>query len=102
MVRDFDLVLTLDSHDYNLWNDLILPLLSDPTFGDTAFVPSMVCEISYQNTAAGSTVTVNGGFQLLGGSWDVKRSSKNTIDLKSFKFNTDTPGSTIHVSLVAN
>lgn len=86
---------------YNLWTDLIVPTFSDPTFSNSSFVPSQVCEFEIQNQTAGAVV-LRDGFVLSSGSWDIRRSDRNAFCLKTINIQTDTAGTVIYVSITAN
>ena len=107
MTTDWTFTLITANQWYNLWT----LITNDPSFTDSKFtsgnyVPNMVCELKYQNQTAGSNITLSdnkleSGFILTGGSWDVSRSSTNTIDLNRRNFKSDTAGTVIYVSIVS-
>jgi hypothetical protein len=99
MTRNWTFTLANANQSYNLWNDLIAN--TDPTFSNSQFVPSMVCEFEIQNQTAGATV-LRDGFVLSSGSWDIRRTDRNTIPLKSMNLQSDTAGTVIYVSITAN
>lgn len=105
MERDWTFTLTNAGQVYNLWYDLILPTITDRTFGNSPYVPGMVAELETQNQTAGANITrrtsTTGGFQLSSGSWDINRSMSNIIDLKRYNFVTDTGGAVLYVQVIA-
>ena len=100
MTREWLFTLTDITKTYNLWADLIAPLL-DLTMSNTPYVPSMVQELKVQNQSAG-TNAVWSKFALAGAFWDVKRSAMNSIDLKQETFSTDTNPTVLYVAIIAN
>jgi len=109
MTRDWSFTLPVANQWYNLWKDLISKDTSftDSTFSNAPFVPNRVCEFKYQNQTAGSNVQLSDskkevGMGLTGGSWDVQRSNRNTIDLTNKNFQTDTAGTVLYVAIAAN
>ena len=57
MTRDFTFVLTAANQWYNLWNDLITKDSSyDATASYGPFVPSVVCELKFQNQVPGVNI----------------------------------------------
>lgn len=108
MVRSWSFNITNLNTWLNLWDDLITkdPSFTDRTFSKAPYVPSMVCELKYQNTSPGTTVEKSdskkeAGFQLTGGSWDVDRSDRNAINLKNVNFKVDTNPTVLYVSITA-
>jgi hypothetical protein len=108
MTRDFTFVLTAANQWYNLWNDLITKDSSyDATASYGPFVPSAVCELKFQNQVPGVNIyrsdsKLESGFLLTGGSWDVDRADRNSIDLKNNNFKSDTAGAKLYVKITSN
>jgi len=108
MTRDWVFTLPLAGFWYNLW-DLIVadPSFTDPIFSNAPFIPSMVCNLKFQNQTPGSNIYRTDskkevGFGLSGGSWDEDRSDRNVTDLKNQYFSTDTAGASLYVKIIAN
>jgi hypothetical protein len=109
MTRSWSFSFTTTGTFFNLWNDLISKdaTFTDQYFGNAPFVPSMVTELEYQNQTPGSNFGFafdskkEAGFNLTGASWDIRRGSRNNIDLKSVYIKTDTNPSVLYVSITA-
>jgi hypothetical protein len=101
MTRSYVFTLANKNTAYNLWSALILPTFTDPSFGNTPFVPNMVSTLKYQNLTSGATVRVNGSSILSGASGDMVTAPTNCIDLGAWTFTTDTDGSQIEVIFIS-
>jgi hypothetical protein len=100
MQREFVFTLTSTTATYNLWKDLILPTITDPTFSNSPYIPNVGFEIEIQNQTPGATVLRN-GFSLTGGSWDVNRGPVNCLDLNEIGIKTDTNPTSLYVKICA-
>lgn len=107
MTRDWSFTLQNVGQWYNLWYDLIALDPSFDTYGATApFIPSIVCQLEYQNQTPGAAVECSDskkqqGFQLTGASWDIKSSNNNSIDLKNRNFKADTVNTVLYVAIIS-
>src|SRR6266478_7371841 len=112
MTKIFNLTLTASNTWYNLW-DLIkasfIDPVFDPTFSQTPYIPSEVCELKWQNQTPGSNIfrteKINDpytatGFITQGYAWDVDRADRNIIELKKQNFSSDIAGALLYVSIL--
>jgi hypothetical protein len=106
MTRDWLFTITDPTKWSNLWNDLILPTISDSTFGNSPFVPSMVRSLKIQGQSAAGVITKAGnsklgGVSIPGATEDVTSAMNNCIDLKNVNIKVDTNPTLVYVSVVA-
>lgn len=111
-MRSFDYTVVNAGQWYNLWNDIIANLPGfDPYMSNGVYYPSSACELQIQSdsqTNAGMYITVAydnkklGGTTIGAGSADLRRTSRNSIDVKGCNVKSDTAGALIHVEISAN
>ena len=107
MTRDFTFTLATANVWYNIWSLIKSDAsFTDLYFGNSPYVPNMVCEFKFQNQTPGANIyrsdsKLEGGFDLTGGSWDRDASNLNSIDLNNQNFKTDTAGAVLYVKITA-
>ena len=90
MTRDFTFTLTDTGKYYNLWDDLIAPLITDKTLSNSPYIPNIVYNLTLQSQTDGSYIlktdnTKIGGLKLLSSSTVpyTMFGETNCIDLKN-------------------
>ena len=113
MTRDWNFTLTSSTATTgtliytNLWTLITSDSsFKDPYFGNAPFVPNLVTMLKYQNQTPGANIYIadnklKGGFQLTGGSWDVRNATTDSIDLTNVNFASDTNGAVLYVEITA-